>query len=157
VNTTKITTTITTDGAPTQTCRPLRPDSVYVQWSLRLAARPAPVPGPETQELAPAAAESSGWPAPATILLHVAQVYGLFLRGSGAKRRDPYTVEAKRTAIHLLSASGLGPMAIGRVMGLDHSTVHHHLRHVELDADQRRLLVDLEGELRRLASGASGA
>ncbi len=154
------TTTSTTDAAPTRRYRILRPDSIYVQWSTSLAARSAPMPRPVAAvALTPTMAEAaSGWPAPAIILRHVAQVYSLSGPGLQVKKHDPYTVEGKRMAIHLLAASGLGPTAIGRAMRLNHSTVHHHLRHVDLNVEERRLLLDLEGELRRLANcGARGA
>jgi len=154
------TTTSTTDAAPTRRYRIVRPDSIYVQWSKRLATRSAPLSGPvAAAALTPTVAEAaSGWPPPAIILRHVAQVYSLSGPGLQVKKRDPYTVEGKRMAIHLLSASGLGPTAIGRAMRLNHSTILHHLRHVELNVEERRLLLDLEGELRRLANrGARGA
>lgn len=154
------TTTSTTDAAPTRRYRILRPDSIYVQWSKRLATRSAPLSGPVAAMAPPPtlAEAASGWPPPAIILRHVAQVYSLSGPGLQVKKRDPYTVEGKRMAIHLLSASGLGPTAIGRAMRLNHSTILHHLRHVELNVEERRLLLDLEGELRRLANrGARGA
>lgn len=154
------TATIATDPAPTQRYRILRPDSIYVQWSRALAKRSATMPEPKVAPpLSPSPTEgASGWPSPAVILRHVAGEYGLSAEGLQGRKRDPYTVEGKRMAIHLLAASGLGPTAIGRVMHLDHSTIHHHLRHVTLDPAQRRLVADLERELHYLAaSTARGA
>jgi hypothetical protein len=68
-----------------------------------------------------------------------------------SKRRDLYTIEAKRVAVHLLAQSGLGQSAIGRLLCLDHSTVRHHL-HVALDRWQQQLVADLKTELHRMAA-----
>jgi hypothetical protein len=84
----------------------------------------------------------------------VAVTYRMSVQHLQSKKRDLLTVEAKRVAIHLLSASGQGASAIGRQMCLDHSTVLHHLRHAPLDRWQQQLVSELQRDLHRLAARA---
>ena len=118
-----------------------RPDSIYDTWRPAAPSPAVPCAPP------PAAGSRPACPTPERIMASVAQAYGI---GLPSRRRDPYTVDAKRVVIALLTQAGLGVTAIGRVLDLHHSTVLHH-RAVGLTPDQQVVITDLERELGHLA------
>jgi chromosomal replication initiation ATPase DnaA len=58
--------------------------------------------------------------------------------------REPAWVQARHAAMWLLTQRGLSRSAIGRLLGLDHSTVIHGLRRLAADAEAVARLARIE-------------
>ncbi len=81
-----------------------------------------------------------------TIVMAVADAFGVTTHRLTGPGRLPEMVDARKVAIWLLARRGLGPTAIGRLIGRDHSTVLHH-QCIRLSDEQRIMLADLAREL----------
>jgi len=103
-----------------------------------------------------AAAHSAGRPAAGlrlapvhtvqAIIAAVADTFGVTTQYLTGPSRLPEMVDARKVAIRLLARRGLGPTAIGRLIGRDHSTVLHH-QHIRLSDEQRIVLGELARDL----------
>src|SRR5579859_5905924 len=83
--------------------------SIAVQW--RQHASPH-----QASPVAPVPAAAPPWPSPEVIVQHVAAAYDLTPALLRSKRRDLYTVEARRVTMCLLVAAGLSASATGRLL-----------------------------------------
>jgi chromosomal replication initiation ATPase DnaA len=92
---------------------------------------------------------------PETIVAAVADTFGVTPQVLTGRSRTPEMIDARKVAIRLLARHGLGPTAISRLVGRDHSTVLHH-QHTRLSDEQRTVLTDLARELRLPARRCHG-
>jgi hypothetical protein len=88
--------------------------------------------------------QTAGRPAPTAeeIIAVVARTFAVSPGALTAPGRVPEMVDARKVAIRLLARLGLGPSAIGRLVGRDHTTVWHH-QHTRLSPEQRAVMSDL--------------
>lgn len=97
-----------------------------------------------------AAEEARAWP----IVRAVCTYYDLAPHRVLSRARDPLLVEARTVAMRLLVEDlGMGPSAVGRVTGRDHSTVLHHMGRLASShvwtQEACEALADLRAQLQR--------